>query len=115
MDTPIDIDSSWYGHSFVGGGQRVIVSDVKGQNYIYNRPVQFTPLKSSDEGTYFFSVRIRSLYSEYLLSSSFVNDSIDISPSKYTTYTITVFMDMRIIRNFCYFGTCDELCKCYIL
>ena len=61
---------------------------------ISNRSVQFTPLKSSDEGTYSFSVRVEPLDSKYLCPSSFVNDSIDISPSKCTTYTITVFMHM---------------------
>ena len=109
MDTPTDIDSSWYGYLSLEDAPRVTIS---------NRSVQFTPLKSFDEGTYSFSARVRSLDSEYLCPSSFVNDSIDISPSKYRTYTITVLcMDMRIIIcKSCHFGTCDDykLCKLYI-
>ena len=98
VDTPIHIDSSWYGHlSLFGDGQRVIILDVKGQNSTYNRSVLFVPLISSDEGSYFFSVRVRSCNSQYIFPSSIVIDSINISPSKCTLYTINIFLHMRII------------------
>ena len=98
VDTPINIDSSWYGHpSLLDDGQRVIISDMKGQNFTYNRSVLFVPLISSDEGSYFFSARVKPLDSQYIFPSSFVNDSINISPSKCTLYTITIFLHIRII------------------
>ena len=92
VDTPTDIDSSWYGHLSFKDAPRVTISNTLGEHPSYNRFVQFAPLISSDEGTYYFSVRVRSSDSEYLLPSSFVNDSIDTSPSKCTTYTITLLL-----------------------
>ena len=107
VDVPTDIDLNWYGHDSLNAS-RVNIS-----NFNKSSVVQFAPLISSDEGTYFFSTRIRALDSEYLCPSSLVNDSIDISPSKCTAYTITLFMHMRIICNLCQFASCDDykLCK----
>ena len=92
MDTPTDIDFSWYGHFSLEDAPRVTISNTSGEYRSFNTSVQFTSLKSSDEGTYSFSAHVRPLDSNYLLPSSFVNDSIDISLSKFTTYTITVLL-----------------------
>ena len=97
VDVPVDIDSSWYGHNSLNASRVTISNSNK------SSVVQFTPLISSDEGTYSFSTRVRALDSEYLCPSSLVSDSIDISPSKCIAYTITLFMHMRIICNFCHF------------
>ena len=102
VDVPVDIDMSWYGHDSLNASRMTILNSNK------SSVVQFAPLISSDEGTYFFSTRVRALDSKYLCPSSLVNDSIDISPSKYTAYTITVFMNMRIMCNIWQFGTCDD-------
>ena len=97
VDVPIDIDSSWYGHNSLEDAPRV--TKVNSNN---SSIVQFAPFISSDEGTYFFSTRLRALDSELFCSSSRVIRSIYISPSKCTEYTITVFMHTKIICNCCY-------------
>ena len=100
MDIPIYIDSSWFGHLSLEDAPRVTILNMSGEHPSSNRSVSFAPLISSDEGTYYFSARVRPLDYEYLCPSSFVDESIDISPSKCKTYTITVFMHTRIICPF---------------
>ena len=91
VDTPTDIDSSWYGHLSLEDAPRVTISNTLGKHPSYDRSVQFTPLISSDDCTYSFSARVMPLDSEYLCPSSYISDSIDdISPSKYTAHTTTV-------------------------
>ena len=79
VDTPTDIDSNWYGHFSLDDAPRVTISNTSGEHLSFNRSVQFTSLKPSDKGTYYFFARVRPLDSNYLLPSSFVNDSINIS------------------------------------
>ena len=104
VDTPIVTNSSWNRENEdIDAAPRVTIINSNSSSV-----VQFAPLISSDGGTYYFSTRVRALDSKYLCPSSLVNDSIDISPSKCTAYTITLFMNMRIIYIFCHFGTCDD-------
>ena len=114
VDAPIDIDSSWYGHLSLEDAPRVTISNTSGGDPFYKRSVQFAPLNSSDEGTYFISTRVRALDSEYLCQSSYVNESINISPSKCTTrYNgIYKYVHENNMYNFCHFQTCNDYKFC---
>ena len=87
VDSYITIDSRWSGHSTLTDRERrVIVSDLRGVQLMYNTSVTITEMKSSDSGSYVCSASVSPLPgTNNLLRSPHVEEIITISVGRKIT------------------------------